>query len=735
MPFAQIGRDIFDATGEEVVTLSDGTFLVAGRTGGADAANGVLKYQRYNVDGTAIGAVGYVAQDGLGLASIAAFDMEPLPGGGFAILARGPYAVTELDDLWIVRVGPDGALQGNWSRVNGATDLDQQHGGFDVNAAGQIGVAYSDNSADSFAIPLFQDNAGGYTAQMGEDVHASIFAANGTPVINDREITEGLQGTPSGSQDARAWDQRAGQPAMLENGVLAVPYADFSLVAAPTPGGFLYVDRVGVQLVFPDGQVSNETNVWTGENDGIGATWEPPLVTQQVSAVALNGGGFAVVWQLQTLDENDQPNLASAYVRFFSQGGAALTEPINFLQRSRGNTEDIGLAPLDNGGFAAAYVIDDQIRIAAIGPDGSVIADAVMGTDAPGFNTWQSIDQGPDGTITVAWTGGIGTVVERWVLAEDGAEVTTGHAGHDTLTGSVLADWIDGAGSNDLLTLGAGADNGWGSTGEDTLLGQSGNDSLSGGNGNDSLDGGIGFDALTGDAGNDTLTGSDGHDVLSGGVGNDLLTGNTGFDTLLGGEGQDTLLGGLGTDSLDGGAGDDLLSGQSGGDTLAGGDGQDTLNGQAGDDSLSGGAGDDVLTGGINRDTLEGDGGADTLSAGNGSDLLSGGEGDDRLEGNAGSDTLDGGAGSDVLRGGVGADTFVFGPGAGVDVVADFQTNIDTLQIDRALLSEAVPVPADLAHYAQINATGQLVLDFGSTVITLASLGALTPLLDDVVFV
>lgn len=86
-----------------------------------------------------------------------------------------------------------------------------------------------------------------------------------------------------------------------------------------------------------------------------------------------------------------------------------------------------------------------------------------------------------------------------------------------------------------------------------------------------------------------------------------------------------------------------------------------------------------VLSGGNGRDTLTGRTGRDQLSGGNGNDVLSGLGGADRLAGGNGDDRLDGGAGQDVLEGGRGNDRFVFAPGGGRDVVADFGKGGDLL--------------------------------------------------------
>ncbi|WP_207461077.1 hypothetical protein [Azospirillum sp. SYSU D00513] len=123
---------------------------------------------------------------------------------------------------------------------------------------------------------------------------------------------------------------------------------------------------------------------------------------------------------------------------------------------------------------------------------------------------------------------------------------------------------------------------------------------------------------------------------------------------LTGGAAGDSLTGGTGRDLLDGAGGEDLLIGLADGDTLRGGDGADLLFGNQGEDLLCGNTG------------------ADTLYGGSGEDRLYGGAGDDWLSGDLGDDWLSGDLGNDTLTGGAGADRFLFQPGGGADLVADF---------------------------------------------------------------
>ncbi|MBY5935537.1 calcium-binding protein [Tateyamaria omphalii] len=283
----------------------------------------------------------------------------------------------------------------------------------------------------------------------------------------------------------------------------------------------------------------------------------------------------------------------------------------------------------------------------------------------------------------------------------DASDTLVGDTGNDTLRGLSQDDDLSGMGGDDTLD---------GGDGDDAVRGNAGNDVLTGGAGDDSLWGGTGFDTISGTGGNDSIWGGDGFDVAGGGDGDDLLVGNNGADLLYGDNGNDTLNGGLNADTLSGGNGNDLLSGSAGSDDLRGNAGNDRLDGNAGADVLNGGHNNDTLNGGINHDTLIGGSGNDRLNGNNGADSLMGDGGNDTLAGNAGHDTLDGGGGDDYLFGGIGADTFIFT--GGDDEIADFQNNIDTLVLDRALWGGETMTVNGLTQFAEV-VDGDLLLDFG----------------------
>ncbi len=129
--------------------------------------------------------------------------------------------------------------------------------------------------------------------------------------------------------------------------------------------------------------------------------------------------------------------------------------------------------------------------------------------------------------------------------------------------------------------------------------------------------------------------------------------------------------------------GNDTITGTNAAETLNGRGGDDLVSGRGGNDRLLGSNGNDVLRGGNGNDTLNGGAGNDTLNGGEGADRLNGGLGDDRLVGGNGNDTLSGGEGNNVLAGGEGRDTFDFtaSSGAGRDVVSDFETGVDRINL------------------------------------------------------
>ena len=223
-------------------------------------------------------------------------------------------------------------------------------------------------------------------------------------------------------------------------------------------------------------------------------------------------------------------------------------------------------------------------------------------------------------------------------------------------------------GGDDKLRGGGGEDTMFGGVGADTLQGGGGDDSISGDQGDDRIFGNTGDDTMDGGAGDDRIHDLQGSSEMHGGAGEDMLSSGSMADTLFGGDGSDTFYARGGNDQIDGGAGIDRIFA---------GDGDDTAFGGTGDDQIEMGSGDDQADGGMGDDLIQGQGG---------NDHLTGGGGVDKVVGGAGSDTIEGGAGNDHLWGGSwsgdgASDTFVHQHGGGRDLIHDFETEHDQIDL------------------------------------------------------
>jgi hypothetical protein len=128
-------------------------------------------------------------------------------------------------------------------------------------------------------------------------------------------------------------------------------------------------------------------------------------------------------------------------------------------------------------------------------------------------------------------------------------------------------------------------------------------------------------------------------------------------------------------------AGNDTVNGSEANDDINGNVGDDRIDGLGGDDTIRGGQGNDVVQGSGGKDEVNGNIGNDTVSGGDGDDIVRGGQGDDALTGGDGIDTLYGDFGDDLLTGASGADVFILQTGKGLDTIADFSPNEDSLGI------------------------------------------------------
>src|SRR6056297_3305002 len=207
--------------------------------------------------------------------------------------------------------------------------------------------------------------------------------------------------------------------------------------------------------------------------------------------------------------------------------------------------------------------------------------------------------------------------------------------------------------------------------------------------GDDVIQGTLGDDNIDLLAGNDEFSGNSGNDTVLGNTGNDTIEGNNGDDSIAGDDGDDVLFGNDGQDTLLGGADNDILNGGNGADSLDGGDGIDTASFEGADGRVL----VDLLVDGATAPYAifytEGASEGDVfVNIENGigsavSDQFRGGNGGDMLYGNAGADIMSGGTTAQ-------RDRFIYfrdtdtGVGEGNrDVITDFQSGTDRIEISR----------------------------------------------------
>ena len=215
------------------------------------------------------------------------------------------------------------------------------------------------------------------------------------------------------------------------------------------------------------------------------------------------------------------------------------------------------------------------------------------------------------------------------------------------------------------------------------------------------------YETIVGTSGSDTLTGTDGADRIQGLGGEDTLNGRGGNDILEGGEGYDQLNGGLGDDVLYGNnatnsgydySPDSLTDDQGGNDQLYGQDGPDGLyisrygNIAASTVLMDGGGDDDRIyfsssssSRFLDTVTAIGGNGNDTIDIGSVlKSTIDAGAGNDKVAISmlGGNQTITLGAGADVLT--LNGNSYNFAIGNPTRIT-DFQTGIDTLNIDQYL--------------------------------------------------
>jgi hypothetical protein len=189
---------------------------------------------------------------------------------------------------------------------------------------------------------------------------------------------------------------------------------------------------------------------------------------------ALDSGGFAVAW----VDE-DQNNSNGVKARVFDADGSAVSAEFNVDTPSKGDQNGISITAISGGRFAVLWHEEKsggQIWAQLYDREGGKIGSEALITKGSSPNYF---DQSPhaveieNGTMLVGWTRDVkqeGILVRRFDVGKAGTD------GEDVLNKKTLGHFLDGL---------------------------EGNDKLTGGNKGDDLNGGLGTDAMTGGKGND----------------------------------------------------------------------------------------------------------------------------------------------------------------------------------------------------------------------------------------
>ncbi len=503
-------------------------------------------------------------------------------------------------------------------------------------------------------------------------------------------------------------------------------------VAATSDGGFVVAYELQKSTTDHDIYLQRYTDTGVAVGGPIAVDGSTAYSTEARVAV-LSDGGYAVAFSNR---QDPASSLGSSLVRAVVNVDGSLRLAPTVTDAST-SASDINATPdllaLSNGKAALTYVNGLQITTLTVNADGTLdgsvtLAGGFMGTGNPDYAvspTGYSLTSydvtghathnvgiallEPGGTQSVATSGSVTYAAAEssvtW-LDESHAVQVYSSVTYNSQTGSeITADlWqvernTTGAATSETIWLDGLADRVTMGGGDDGVFAGDGNNTVNLGAGNDVAVGGSGPDALIGGAGVDWLYGMGGADYLYGGTETDALMGGDGNDFLFGEEGDDYAFGDAGNDAISGGAGVDRLYGGIGNDTIDGGSETDALSGEDGNDLLFGGTGDDYLFGGA---------GDDTLLGGTGNDLLSG---------DAGNDTLKGEAGNDWLIGGAGFTVFQFeGTDTGIDTIADYKPNIDSLVLIGTARTSAADVKANLV---QVGANATLMTSATSGIIFL----------------
>jgi Ca2+-binding RTX toxin-like protein len=745
--------------------FSDGDArFVANSTGTAqDSADRVVyntttRQLFYDADGDGTGAAQLIAtlQSGATLSAtniVVEGEGEPPPPGG----------ATEGDDVLVGTPGPDtiDGLGGN-DQISGLGGDDHLIGGTgnDTLDGGSGADTLEGGLGDDTYIVDGQDtysDAGGLDTVRASGTHTLLSGSGVENLILDSTDTFFLFGGGNELDNVITNERGVNSLGALDGGggndtLIGGPYFVFSgpsgnyghdFVDGAGDDGMLFVGDFSAAIVdFRDGTVVGGGEGGTGSIDFVdirrarGGDFDDQFFAADSGSVALGGAGndtFVGGAAADSFhDENpwyyDGPSpdtIGTGDDQLFGGGGD------DSLTATRGNNAVDGGDGDDSiiigiGGYFVDYDLGSNALDGGAGIDTLVINALSAVTVDLGAGTMSGGGGGGTGTATLANIENFETM-DLSASAHD----IRGSAGANVLSIRTGDAMLNGAGGNDTLTGGSGAnrfvfDQAPGIVNADTIT-----------------DFEINFDELVLDLAAMPALGSPGpfasgddrFHAAPGAVGGadaedrviyNMSTGDVLYDADGNGSGMAQLIATLqGAPTLgaadivvvgEAGPGGEHIVGTSGNDTLTGTEGDDTIEGLGGNDWINMGPnyGNDVVDGGTGSDTIDfrpsgasgivADYGTGTIVSSMGTTSFSnvervvGTHADDHLIGAAGAqnltsvggeDTLEGRSGNDWLWGGGGNDTFVFREhgSANADNVGDFAAGLDTIALDNAVMT------------------------------------------------
>ena len=616
-------------------------------------------------------------------------NVEATLDGGFVIVYRDEHFASfgqDTQSLYLKKYNADGG-NGFFVQVdtgNGGEDFFNRYGRIDVDQStnGNIIVSYNNN----------------YVSELNPHVYTQLYnslGGGGTPVAKD-DTEKGFQPAVAG----------------LAGGARALVWTDRDRDGSSN----------GVYLHYYDGSGSAGVDVQVNTN-AVGDQ-------SNASVTGLSDGRFVVVWQSASPNDTGYDIRAQLY----TSAGVRSDGEFRVNSSLGANQYNAVVAALSDGGFAVAWVSDDQdgsgqgVYVQRYGVGGAKVGgEMLVGSSTTGDQAEPSIAARDGGGFIVTWTSsdGAGDGVFSKIFQSPttfsgsmttGVEIVQGDASAETFgaTSTTLnvGDEIFGGGGTDRLQLTSA-----GRLDLTAMSAFSGVEQLYGSAGNDTF---VVSTARLADV--TTFVSGGGADVFAA-VGSFTLKAGLNVAAIQAASPSGTqsysYTGNAVSQSITGNAGRNIIDGQGGNDTLTGGGGNDILYGRTGNDTYF------VETNGDSARESAGEG-TDTVlaattfflfsgseievlktqnDAGTGSIDLRGNAFAQRLTGNNGANRLDGQGGADTMIGLGGNDTYSV-DNAGDRVIEAANKGTDTVHATVDYVAAANVEAVVLDGTADLRATG-----------------------------